>query len=419
MTNLQKFYDLSKGQQVTDASSNVLSFPLASGSFGSVYLQYDKQKDLIYILKNSTIPLDKSELKKALMELTFLYTLERYCDPYIICPYKVYEFTKTNTNYDLNFLMEYVGPSLASYLKYNSDKLNVIDYLLIMTRLLEGLHFINSKGFIHKDIKLDNIVFNYEKLQPKYIDFGGSCMDTGIVRKAYLLPEQKELAVTQQDMLACYGVLIGTPEYMSPEIFVKTNAQAQLSEIRIKPATKDEKIKFANIKNAAQNFTFDEWIKSDIWSLGVTLYKLITGVSPFRPPGKFTIIDIMTTISRKRVDLLEFKSDSPITSEVISLVGELVNDMINKNPKDRPTLLSVITQMHQILYIKLVGGKYNQFNYDMEVNKYVETRGPLLAPSKDTPVFTKPAKTLNDKQIRKLVDDFKWNRAIQGLSSYS
>jgi len=134
------------------------------------------------------------------------------------------------------FVMEYVeGKSVAKYC--DERKLSVEERLELFRQVCEGVHHAHQKGIIHRDIKPSNILVSIHsgRAVPKIIDFG--------IAKAITQPLTEETSYTEQ------GQLLGTPEYMSPE-------QAEI---------------------ACQ----DVDICSDIYSLGVVLYELLAGATPF------------------------------------------------------------------------------------------------------------------------------------------
>ncbi len=134
------------------------------------------------------------------------------------------------------FVMEYVkGLSITEHC--DRHKLTIEDRLNLFRQVCHSVHHAHQKGIIHRDIKPSNILVSLQDDQalPKIIDFG--------VAKALAQPLTERTLVTEQ------GQLFGTPEYMSPE-------QADMA-----------------------NEDIDT--RSDIYSLGVLLYVLLTGVLPF------------------------------------------------------------------------------------------------------------------------------------------
>ena len=134
------------------------------------------------------------------------------------------------------FVMEYVnGMSITDYCDHY--KLTIEQRLRLFQQVCQGVHHAHQKGIIHRDIKPSNILISAEddKATPKIIDFG--------VAKAIAQPLTERTLATEESQL------LGTPEYMSPE-------QADMA-------------------------TEDIDTRSDIYSLGVLLYVLLTGVIPF------------------------------------------------------------------------------------------------------------------------------------------
>ena len=134
------------------------------------------------------------------------------------------------------FVMEYVkGLPITDYGDYH--KLTIEDRLHLFLQVCQAVHHAHQKGIIHRDIKPSNILVSVEndRPTPKIIDFG--------VAKAIGRPLTDRTVFTEDSQL------LGTPEYMSPE-------QADMA-------------------------TEDIDTRSDVYSLGVLLYVLLTGVLPF------------------------------------------------------------------------------------------------------------------------------------------
>jgi len=134
------------------------------------------------------------------------------------------------------FAMEYVpGTPLHAYC--DDHRLTIAERLELYSQICLAVHHAHQKGIIHRDLKPSNVLVEVQdgKPVPKVIDFG--------VAKA------THQRLTEQTVFTEAGVLLGTPEYMSPE-------QAAMADHQVDAST-------------------------DIYSLGVMLYELLVGVLPF------------------------------------------------------------------------------------------------------------------------------------------
>ncbi|MEE9479493.1 MAG: serine/threonine-protein kinase, partial [Kiloniellales bacterium] len=136
------------------------------------------------------------------------------------------------------FVMEHAaGLPLTDYC--DAGRLRVRQRLELFVPICEAVQHAHTKGIIHRDLKPSNILVTLVdgKPVPKVIDFG--------IAKATAAP------LTDRTLHTEIGRLMGTPEYMSPE-------QAGTSGIDVDTRT-------------------------DVYSLGVILYQLLTGTLPFEP----------------------------------------------------------------------------------------------------------------------------------------
>ena len=133
------------------------------------------------------------------------------------------------------FVMELVkGVSITEYC--DDNHLKTQERLELFTTVCHAIQHAHHKGIVHRDIKPSNVMITLHDGIPvvKVIDFG--------VAKA---TAQK---LTERTLFTAYGQMIGSPIYMSPE-------QAEMSGLDIDT-------------------------RSDIYSLGVLLYELLTGTTP-------------------------------------------------------------------------------------------------------------------------------------------
>src|SRR5260370_15929685 len=136
------------------------------------------------------------------------------------------------------FVMELVrGNKITDYCDQNS--LKTAARLDMFIEVCDAVQHAHQKGIIHRDLKPSNILVTTlpsGKPLAKVIDFG--------IAKA-----TTDQRLTDKTLFTAFELLIGTPAYMSPE-------QAALSSV-------------------------DVDTRSDIYSLGVLLYELLTGSTPF------------------------------------------------------------------------------------------------------------------------------------------
>ena len=134
------------------------------------------------------------------------------------------------------FVMEYVeGVPITHYC--DRHRLSTPERLGLFVQICQAIHHAHQKGIIHRDIKPSNVLVSRQNGSsiPKVIDFG--------VAKATSRRHTECTVFTEQ------GQLVGTPEYMSPE-------QAEMTGRFVDTTT-------------------------DVYSLGVLLYELLTGKLPF------------------------------------------------------------------------------------------------------------------------------------------
>jgi serine/threonine protein kinase/WD40 repeat protein len=184
------------------------------------------------------------------------------------------------------FVMELVrGVAITEYCDKNN--LSTRERLELFVSVCQSVQHAHQKGIIHRDIKPSNVMVTLHDGQPvvKVIDFG--------IAKAV------NQQLTEKTVFTRYSQMIGTPEYMSPE-------QAEMSGLDIDTRT-------------------------DVFSLGVLLYELLTGTTPFDSDY----------LLRKGYGEMQriIREEEPIRpSTKISTLGETITD-VAKHRQTSPELL--------------------------------------------------------------------------------
>ena len=222
---------------------------LGKGGMGEVYRAEDKKtgEELALKLIKPEISADAKTIERFSNELKLAHKISHrnVCRMFHLSEEK-------GTSY---ITMEYVpGEDLKSFLK-RSRRLDIGTAISIGKQVCEGMAEAHGLGVVHRDLKPSNIMIDK--------DGNARIMDFGIARSL------KTKRITGA------GVMIGTPEYMSPE-------QVEAKEV-------------------------DQ--RSDIYSLGVILYEMVTGRIPFQ--GETSLSIAMKQKSEMPKDPKEFNAQIP------------------------------------------------------------------------------------------------------------
>lgn len=176
--------------------------------------------------------------------------------------------------HDLAFIaMEYLeGENLGGY-KKKGNLLPIRETLSIASQVAEALDYAHSKGIVHRDIKPTNIMRLTETNSIKVTDFGIARMTSSSRTKD--------------------GIIIGTPFYMSPEQVAGKKVDG----------------------------------RSDIFSLGIVLFELLTGHKPFKAVDMTTLMYQIT--NEKHLSARDLNPNIP------PVVQKIIDKALQKDPDKR------------------------------------------------------------------------------------
>ena len=234
---------------------------IGGGSFGQVFLVMNTINDKLYAIKH----MSKESLSSKLNSLEGIYK-EIYIQSRIDHPNILPILYVKETSTDFHLVLEYAsGGSLFQFIRKNKYLDEPLAFSLFI-QVVNAIYFLHKNNLIHRDIKPENILL-FENNTIKLCDFGW-CV---------------KLEEGQQR-----GTFCGTTEYMSPEL---VNHEEYSKEI-------------------------------DVWSLGVLLYEMVHGYSPFRPEKPdFNAKDVIENI---RLHKLKFHKN--ISEECKELIYHLLDE---------------------------------------------------------------------------------------------
>ena len=250
---------------------------IASGGMGEVYLAEDQKLHRNVALKilPEHMSLDKERLRRFQREAKAVSALNH---PNILT---IFEFDDDNGTH--LFVSEYVaGNTLRQTLR--QTRLSVREALDIATQTLSALQAAHAAGVIHRDIKPENIMIRDDGYV-KVLDFG-------LAKLTKPLPGDEE-PMLRDAFLSTPGLIMGTSGYVSPE-------QARSGPVDA---------------------------RSDVFSMGVVLFEMLTGASPFAAESR---ADMMAAIVQ-----IDPRPPGEVNDDVPPELDRIVLRMLEKSRSDR------------------------------------------------------------------------------------
>lgn len=313
---------------------------LGKGGMATVYLAVQQifERQVALKVMSTSMAEDPSFGQRFLREARIVSQLVH---PNIIT---VYDVGVHDNAYYLS--MEYIdGPDL----KQAREQLSLSQKHQIILDIAKALDFAGKKGYVHRDIKPENILLRRDS-------FSAVLMDFGIART-----EEGDLTVTQA------GVALGTPHYMSPE-----QAKGQAVDHR-----------------------------SDLYSLGVVFYYLLTGSVPYHA-------DSAVAIGIKHIT-----EPVPTLPPALQPFQKFIDRLMAKLPQDRyQTAAELIVDLQAL---NLAAAEKHYKTYEQEVVQQSDPDAQTLIYS-DIPDTPLPGSTTQTTRMSRVKDLF-WQYKVMAIAT--
>lgn len=261
---------------------------LGNGARTIIYLAVDEKSRQTIALKRAV--LESPEDSRIFEQMEMEYKVAKLIDhPYVRKCYKMFRIRKLLRTQELMLSMEYFdGQSLEDH-----RRLSLGDVLLVFRMVSVALNAMHEKGYVHCDIKPNNILFNREN-GIKIIDLGQSCR-IGEIKKR----------------------IQGTPDYIAPE-----------------------QVRREHLSH-----------RTDIFNLGATMYWALTGRNvPTLIPKKN---DFGISVSETE----DFKTPNQVYPKIPIELSDLVMECVQDRPSDRPSSMSEILERLDVMIRSIFGTK--------------------------------------------------------------
>jgi serine/threonine-protein kinase len=252
---------------------------IGGGGFGTVYLAEDVivREELVLKVLSPQLSLDENMIRRFVQELKLS---RRITHKNVI---RIHDLLDLEGAHAIS--MEYFNARDLGTILREEGPLTIGRVLMIAEQVLEGLSVAHEIGIIHRDLKPANLLLsNTEEL--KIVDFGLA-----------------SVGQSARSRLTQSGILVGTPEYISPEQITGHDVDG----------------------------------RTDLYSLGAVLYELISGRQPFAGANAVNVL-----FQHLEAEIPRLKS---VVAGVPDDVDELVMRCMSRFPDDRPASARVMLEM--------------------------------------------------------------------------
>ena len=323
--NFDKKYDYKNFTKVVEG---IFPKQLGCGSFGRVFLVSHNETKELFALKT----IEKRKIMITYGKLDIIYDEinihSKLSHKNIIKVYNVYEDEET-----INIIMEYApNGNLFQLIKKEKNGFSeskAFDYFI---QVINAVYYLHSNNIIHRDIKPENLLL-CEDDNLKLCDFGWA----------------KELTLENR------STFCGTMEYMAPEIV------------------------------GSENYDYSV----DIWSLGILLYELLFGHSPFRANNTNNII--------QNIKSHELNYDDK-NKKISNSCKDLIQKLLNVNPQKRLKIKDILEHRFIKKHAKKFSSKRKpSFNEDKNQNQLNKKLNDINNGNESKKSFD----DLNDKKFKR------------------
>ncbi|EAL67160.1 hypothetical protein DDB_G0280717 [Dictyostelium discoideum AX4] len=217
--------------------------PISKGGYGQVFLAITKSNKFFAIKSiNKRDTIGKHMVKELMVERNILV---QYQNQSIV---KLFECFQTKKK--LYMVMEFLHGGDCASLLHSLNTLEEREAKNIIAQIVNGLEFIHSCGIIHRDLKVENLIFDKNGII-KIVDFGFS--EVGFTGNSIKNGNKKN------------NKCLGTPYYMSPEVINKRGYGKTI----------------------------------DWWALGIIIFELLSGETPFVGDNQNMIFEKITNYTNE------------------------------------------------------------------------------------------------------------------------